>query len=289
MELGILSILRDEEHNLASFFKFLESIESSFVFDSIVYSFYENDSSDKTRDVLSGWLKTRHAYLSVDDFNESPFASFSQDKLRTQRLARCRNIALEPLLNSTLPWLLIVDADISLSLNNVLELFRWKFKYRFSSMMCASSVQNVPDIFGHFPYSYYDSWALRDLYGYGGISFAENPFTHPLDRWRWQARLPVSVSSAFGGLALVDLGIVRKFNQYWNGDCGCEHWSFCESARQFAPVYACPTVMPRVVHPSPIPTWCQDYPQSIYNLLSIRHQEFCASLNISSHCLGVFS
>jgi hypothetical protein len=119
-------------------------------------------------------------------------------------------------------------------------------------------MQNVPDVFGESSWSYYDSWALRDLDGGSGLTFAENPFRRSCDRWRWMAGLPVSVSSAFGGVSLLAMDVVRHHQLCWDGEAGCEHWAFCARARRAGPVLACPTVRPQVWHPHP-PRWSDAY------------------------------
>ena len=43
-------------------------------------------------------------------------------------------------------------------------------------------------------------------------------------------RPSVSVSSAFGGMALLDMDVVRQYQLRWDGRDGCEHWSFCALA-----------------------------------------------------------
>ncbi len=51
--------------------------------------------------------------------------------------------------------------------------------------------------------SYYDSWALNDLNGNQGLSFAYNPFIIFSDRRNWDKSLAISVSSAFGWISIV--------------------------------------------------------------------------------------
>ena len=266
--LGVLTIFRDEEPNLSRFFGLLESLETQKYWNGLVCSFYENDSADSTAELLQSWIQDRPGFFISENFGESRHRVFSKDTSRTLRLADARNKALQPLLGSSCRWLLVIDADLHVSPSQVFSLYALKQRYSSASMVCASSLQNVPDVCGESSQSYYDSWALLDFDGTGGITFALNPFHRLTDRWRWMAGLPVSVSSAFGGMALLDMDVVRQYQLRWDGRDGCEHWSFCALARMAGPVLACPTVNPLVLHPDPVPKWTSAYAQQVSAYLS---------------------
>lgn len=172
-----------------------------------------------------------------------------------------------PLLGTACQHLLVLDADLHTKLGHVLSLVQLLQRNPHAAMVCASSIQNVPDVLGEGMWSYYDSWALKDCWGAGGLTFAANPFRNQQDRWRWMAGQPVSVAAAFGGMALMPLALVRHFNVRWNGDQGCEHWSFCQAARQGGLVLACPTVQPLVIHRHP-PRWSMSYAKSVQSQLA---------------------
>jgi hypothetical protein len=256
MALGLLAVLRDEEHQLPAFLELLEGLEAHPDVGGLYCSFYENDSVDATAACLDTWLQDRPGSLISETLGESRFNG--RESARTRRLALARNQALEILMREPLDWLLVIDVDIRISLGDILHLFALKKRYPHASMLCASSMQNVPDVFGEGSWSYYDSWALRDLEGGSGITFAANPFRRSHDRWRWMSGLPVSVTSAFGGAALLSMDSVKKHKLFWNGDAGCEHWVFCARARRSGPVLACPMVRPLVWHRSP-PRWSASY------------------------------
>ena len=233
MALGLLATLRDEAAHLPRFLNLLEQLDGRPEWGPLVCSFYENDSHDGTAAVL----------------------------------AAARNRALEPLLQQQLDWLLVIDADLQVQPAQVLALHRLLLRYPEAAMVCASAVQNVPDVLGEGPWSYYDSWALRDRQGRGGITFAANPFCDPPDRWRWMAGLPVPVAAAFGGMALLPMAVVRQQGLQWQGDQGCEHWAFCAGARRAGPVLACPTVRPVVWHAQP-PRWSAAYAAGVRSQLT---------------------
>ncbi len=270
MTLAVLSVLRDESSSLPSFFAFLEGLENQSLFGDLYFSFYENDSSDGTCHQLAHWLSSRSGSFISEHFGESPHGTFSQHSSRTLRLADARNKALIPLLSTDCRWLLVVDADVIACPSHVHRLLEILLANPNASMVCASTVQYVPDILGNAPYSYYDTWALRDLDGNGGITFLQNPFQKPTDRFRWMSGLPVSVMSAFGGMSILSLDTVRLVQARWDGHDGCEHWAFCDAMRQCGPVLACPTVMPLVQHLDGVPRWTETY--------AMRIKQFIASM-----------
>lgn len=272
MALAILSVLRDEAPRLPRFLSLLNSLEALSSLEGIQCSFYENDSADGTAELLHQWLSVRSGNLVSERFDEPPHDLFSQNVSRTLRLADARNKALQPLLRTDCSWLLVIDADLVVRPDQVLSLLAIAKANPDASMVCASAVQAVPDVLGDVPYSYYDSWALRDLEGNGGISFVQNPFTRTIDRWRWMAGLPVSVRSAFGGMAILPMNLVRRVRPRWDGEHGCEHWAFCDAVRPYGPVLACPIVMPLALHPRGAPRWTQAYAQQVRQFIASRPQ-----------------
>jgi hypothetical protein len=263
--LGLLAVLRDEAVHLPQFLALLEQLERCPELGGVFCSFYENDSTDGTPERLAAWLRYRPGRLISERLAEPRLTGRQQ--ARTRRLAAARNRALEPLLSQDLRWLLVIDADLQIQPGHVLALLDLLNHRQEAAMVCASAMQNVPDVLGEGSWSYYDSWALRDLAGQQGITFAENPFRRWSDRWRWMAGLPVSVASAFGGMALLPMAVVQRGQLHWQGDQGCEHWTFCEAARRFGPVLACPTVRPAVLHHRP-PQWSQLYAEQICSQLA---------------------
>jgi len=263
--LGVLAVMRDEALHLARFLGLMEQLERCPDLGGVFCSFYENDSIDGTPDQLAAWLGHRPGSLITERFYEA--RSTGRQRCRTLRLAAARNRALQPLLGLDLRWLLVIDVDLKIQIEQVLELLKVLNRYQEAAMVCASAMQNVPDVLGEGAWSYYDTWALKDLAGHRGITFAENPFRCWPDRWRWMAGIPVSVASAFGGMALLPFPAVRRWNLHWDGELGCEHWQFCRGARQAGLVLACPTVRPLQIQAPPL-RWSLGYAQRVHQQLA---------------------
>ena len=262
--LALLAVLRDEAAHLPRFLGLLEQLERLPQLGGLFCSFYENDSSDGTPQQLARWLQHRPGSLISERLEEARLRG--RHPGRTRRLAAARNRALEPLLAQDLRWLLVIDADLVIQPAQVLSLLNLLMQHPEAAMVCASAMQNVPDVLGEGPWSYYDSWALRDRQGRPGITFAENPFRGWPERWRWMAGLPVAVASAFGGMALLPMAVVRRAQLHWEGEHGCEHWAFCAGARRHGLVLACPTVRPLVLHAAP-PRWMPHYAAQVRSAL----------------------
>jgi len=92
--------------------------------------------------------------------------------------------------------------------------------------------------------SYYDSFALIDRFGNGGMTWASNPFFNTEDRARWERGKPVEVRSAFGGCPMIKSSILNEVS--WSTDGGCEHWNFCRDVSSYGKILVAPNVITRV-------------------------------------------
>ena len=92
--------------------------------------------------------------------------------------------------------------------------------------------------------SYYDSWALIDTGGTPCMTWAWNPFYKMEDREAWENEDPVEVNSAFGGCPLIKTTVLNYIN--WATRGGCEHWHFCEMARQDGSIIVIPEIKVKV-------------------------------------------
>ena len=175
-------------------------------------------------------------------------------------MAEARNKALAGFGDENLDWLVVIDADLFASSLHILKLIAVLQRDRGVAMACSSSLQNIPDIFGRSPWSYYDSYALIDRGNWLGITGALIPFRDLQDRALWMAGRPLQVLAAFGGIAVLPMATVRSQDLRWDGAEGCEHWSFCMAAGAVGKVMACPHVTPLVLHDQPR-RWSEEYPQ----------------------------
>ena len=230
--IAVIALWRDSSSYLSSSLRQLEKQEyilsSKFKF---FYSFYENDSVDNTPSLLSQWIDRHYGVLLSEKRNDPRWKSIPSIH-RTKLMAEYRNLALQGLNEIDFDYLFVYDTDIILEdrlipkMINILEL------NESVGMITPNTSQNVPDAYqGKSNYSYYDSWALKDIKGNNGLSYAANPFLLINDRDLWNSGCRVNVQSAFGGAALIRGNLFKISNIRWSGDNGCEHWDFCEKIR----------------------------------------------------------
>ena len=231
--IAVISLWRDNSEHISVTLDQLNEQEK-YLHDeySFIYSFYENDSIDNTPEILSEWLKGKQGFLKSEKRGDPKWRSIPLKK-RTQYMAKYRNIALEAINNFQYDYLFVVDSDIIFNEKFLSKLIDQLDKNNNYGMITPNTTQSVPDAFNkHLDYSYFDSWALIDIEGNQSISFSQNPFLLASDRKSWTHKLPISVNSAFGGVALIRGGIIRENNIKWNGNDGCEHWKLCEEIRR---------------------------------------------------------
>ena len=258
MRIGLLATLRDESQALPRFFRTLEALEADPRVEYLFCSFYENDSSDETPKYLAAWLKGRPGVLQSEQLDAPRLRG--REISRTIRMAEARNKALAGFADERLDWLVVIDADIYANPSHIWQLIKVLQCDPGAAMACASALQNLPDIFGRSPWSYYDSFALIDQGGRNGITGAHVPLWDLDDRATWMAGRPVSVRSAFGGIAVLPMTLINRLELQWQGDKGCEHWEFCLAARQAGRVLACPEVTPLIIHEDHSIAWHPTYP-----------------------------
>lgn len=258
MRIGLLATLRDEIRSLPRFFHLLEALEADSRVDRLFCSFYENDSSDGTPQRLASWLHGRAGVLQSEHLGTPRLRG--REISRTVRMAEARNKALDGFGDECLDWLVVIDADLYARPDHIWQLIEELQSGSGVAMACASAIQNLPDIFGRSPWSYYDSFALIDQAGRLGITGARVPLWDLEERAAWMAGRPVTVRSAFGGIAVLPMALLRRMQLRWQGDQGCEHWAFCRAASQVGQVVACPNVAPLVIHEDDSIAWHPTYP-----------------------------
>ena len=256
MRIGLLATLRDESQALPRFFGLLEALEADPRVERLFCSFYENDSSDDTPACLATWLRNRPGVLQSERLGAPRLRG--REISRTMRMAEARNKALAGFADERLDWLVVMDADLHATPSHIWQLIDVLQRGRGVAMACASALQNIPDIFGRSPWSYYDSYALLDRQSWMGITGAFIPFRDLQDRAQWMAGHPLHVRSAFGGIAVLPMSTVLSLGLQWDGSQGCEHWSFCLKASAAGKVVACPNVTPFVLHDQPF-SWSKGY------------------------------
>jgi len=248
--LAILSLWRDSEsylkHSLAQF----EAMEEALLERNIspVYAFFENDSQDKTPQLLQAWLSERLGFVISERIGASKWGSVASIE-RVKYQARYRNIALDFINNYYFfDYLLVADSDVHWDPALITGMIDRLDTNEDWGMVSPNTVQNVRDYIEDTDRpSYFDSWSLVDSTGQQAMTFAANPFLNAEDRQAWDNQEPVACNSAFGSIAMIKdeaLADVR-----WSVIDGVEHWEFCRGIRDNDYlVIADPTLHAEIIH-----------------------------------------
>ena len=231
--IAVISLWRDSQSYIYTSLKQLTAQEKHLGSDyRFFYSFYENDSVDDTSKILKKWLNNREGILLTENLNHPKWQSVPS-RSRTKSMADYRNACLSYLRNKSYDYVFVVDSDINYHNDLFSSMINLIDRNSTYGMITPNTQQNVSDRFdSHKSTSYYDSWALKDIQDNQGLTFAYNPFIMISDRYKWDDYLPVSVNSAFGGIALVRGDLLKEEKIIWNGNLGCEHWYFCQKIRE---------------------------------------------------------
>lgn len=224
----VLAALRDCQSTLPTILSLCADISSSFT--EAHFVFVENDSKDATREYIESWRANRKDCTLI-----SPTYPIAHLK-RTERLAICRNLALDFAKRHLIDFGLLIVFDVDLSINDL----------RASALVAAAEfLLSTPSAIGVFANSepvYYDIWALRHPvwcptdcwreirhHRHWPLSYAEATFVSSrqlrIDRYA----PPICVASAFNGLGIYRFAKVvdgRYCGVDLSGRETCEHVAF---------------------------------------------------------------
>ena len=118
MEISICIILRDKGKYLEKrLFPVLKTIEKDH---NLFYYFYENDSTDNTKELLNDFMKNRKGKILCEDL-DVPLFERNIDLSRIENITKCRNklLNLRPFKGE---WTIFLDSDIIFPLD-IIEQF----------------------------------------------------------------------------------------------------------------------------------------------------------------------
>ena len=238
----IVATARNIESYLENTRKKLEMVSSQFTSSNIII--YENDSTDKTRDILQQWhnegfirlISERNIDLKTPREKNAPSGITMTHPLkrhiRTKILAMGRNKLHREAMKNRFDYLMVIDLDNvieGLTKESLLSCFRLKEDW---GMVGANQTGN-----------YYDLWALRTNKDDDWLPFdcwecmdKEYP-NHIRQPFRDASKClktrhipassrPINVQSCFGGTAIYKRKYLDLKNCYYDGRNTCEHVSF---------------------------------------------------------------
>ena len=234
---SVFCIWRDSEENILRTLKQLEDLEKLSTF-SFSYFFYENDSKDKTREILENWMKKRLGVFLSEDLNEVKFGS-TTDPQRMKLLCECRNKCKNLAGENNSNISLIIDSDIKFDTDNFLMQISDLNKLDSAVMITANVRQNIKDlVFNESEDSYYDVYAFRDEHGTNGMYFSDCPSYKSSDQKSWSEGRPIITMSSFGGFAVLKSEVFNKVR--WYSDIHCDHVNMCFDISKHGRIYCEP-------------------------------------------------
>lgn len=248
--LAVLCLWRNSESYLKYSLAQFDAMEEALLEKGIntVYAFFENDSTDKTPQLLHSWLKDRMGFVVSERIGALKWGSVaSLERVRYQ--ARYRNMALQLLSNYyNFDYLLVADSDVHWKPSLITGMIDRLDSNEDWGMISPNTTQNVRDFIEDTDRpSYFDSWSLLDSHGTQCMTFAANPFLTKEDRDLWDQGKPVACNSAFGSIAMVKAEALDEVD--WSVIDGVEHWEFCKGIRlNDYLVIADPTLHAEVIH-----------------------------------------
>jgi hypothetical protein len=236
-KVSVFCIWRDSEQTIFKTLKQLEDLESINGFE-FSYFFYENDSKDKTVEILSEWMSKRNGSFLSEVLNTKKFGSIT-DPERMKLLCECRNKCKNLAKENNFDYSLLIDSDIEFNNDNFLLQVDFFDKKDEVVMTTANVRQSIPDYtFGLSEDSYYDVYPFRDKHGNSGIYFSDCPSYKKEDQFDWKLGKPILCMSSFGGFAIVKSW---AFNQVeWDADIHCDHVNMCFDLNQYGSIYCIP-------------------------------------------------
>lgn len=241
MKIAVFSIFRNSSACLPDFLGSLERTEE--LGHDLSYFFFENDSTDDTRELLSEFLRGRDGKIGSEKWNAPSFGSVT-DPQRMALLCCCRN-ACKDLSRGRedFDYALLIDSDIRFSDLSLTQALNTISSVGEDAVMVTANVrQNIPDLIkGYSQTSYYDTYPLRDKFGNQGLYFSDCPFVLQEDALAWHTSKPVQTMSSFGGYALVRWSAFKDVR--WSTNGACDHVNFCHSLAEYGKIYADPKLV----------------------------------------------
>jgi mannosyltransferase OCH1-like enzyme len=255
--INICGLYRNNSSYLEKYFiPKLIKLEEIYPFIEFYYYFYENDSTDNTKYILSEFAVNRECQV-LTEINDSKLFKRNTNKKRIINISNCRNklLSLRPFKGE---WSLMIDSDIEFP-DNLISRFICKILPDDLIALSCNGKDHIKCLKHKDCYHYYDILALIDSYDVSGYNYNVkhnsqccqlSPFN---DRKNWFNNNLVKVKSAFGGLTFYKTNIINNENiKYYvnNGikfiktrkNIFCEHHGFCNKLNEKGSIYIDPSM-----------------------------------------------
>ena len=243
MKISVLGLWRDSANHAQRTLDNLGNIVADNPDINFEFFFYENDSTDNTKEILDNWItkftgetySEKHNFPkfgSVPDIPRLVLLSFYRNKLKELCFDRLDS-----------DYTLLIDTDIIFDSSHFKNLLK-NIKDHNAAMVVSNTRQNA---FGDFMLqetndTFYDAFALRDRFNNPSLYFTDCPLFIQKDREEWKQNLPVQLLSGFSGFALLKTNVFKKCQ--WSTTGHSEHVNFCYEVNKYGSIFIIPSCKP---------------------------------------------
>ena len=241
--------------NYSSYFKEylipkFNKLEKIYPYIQFYYYFYENDSIDSTKEILSDFCIDREAQL-LTEINNTKLYERNPDKNRIENINNCRNklLSLRPFKGE---WTIMIDSDIEFHDNLISRFIAKNIPDDLVALTCNGKDHKKCKLNNNM-HHYYDTLGLVYENGNSGFKyFSRNqfqscPLEDKIERERWFNNELIKTKSSFGGLSFYKSDIINKDNvkysveKHKDIDFYCEHLGFNQCLVEYGDIYIDPT------------------------------------------------
>lgn len=222
-KIGVLGLCRNIETKIQGVFDFIDDLRD--ISKSVKCFFYENDSSDRTKQILSNKKESDHNFDYVSEDLHRKLYGQTKEKERTIRLAEYRNKCLDHARKNyeDIDYIMVLDTDFQeISLHGIINSFGWMNGFNEIDALCGFSyeIKNIYQNTNHKFLWNYDSWAFRWTWWEDTTKYAKESMN-----WFgfWNPPIgsnPFTVNSGFGGCCIYKKDCLLSASY---GGEDCEH------------------------------------------------------------------
>lgn len=221
-KIGVLGLCRNIETKIQGVFDFIDDLRD--ISKSVKCFFYENDSNDRTKQILSNKKESDRNFDYISEDLHRKLYGQTKEKERTIRLAEYRNKCLDHARKhyEDIDYIIVLDTDFEeISLHGIINSFGWMNTVNEIDALCGFSYE-LKNIYQYNKKNLwnYDSWAFRWNWWDDMCKYSPNSmywfglWTPPI------GAAPFQVNSGFGGSCIYKKKII--LDSFYSGE-DCEH------------------------------------------------------------------
>lgn len=214
--INVFLCLRNNEDTLENTFKLLDDLEKYKSNYTFKYYIYENDSEDKTKELIINFIKTHKGSCIFENLKKKQWGNI-QDINRVRDMSFYRN-KMKNLCKdySNSEYSIILDSNITFNIN-ILDQMINEFQNDIVMVTPFGYVENKPSV-------YYDTFALD--------------YCKPYRFFLKDCKLnkTVEINSGFGGFVVIKTSVLQKCEWKQSDKLVSEHNYFCRQVQNYGKI-----------------------------------------------------